>query len=69
MVFAADKISKIREFSLGRPPRPPSQRRMTHYRRCVEMLEPRSGDSPLVLQLRSEFDQLSASPALRPAFA
>ena len=68
MVFAADKISKIREFSLGRPPRRPSQRRLAHYRRCVELVERRLTSSPLVAQLCAEFDRLLSAPALRPAF-
>ena len=51
MVFAADKVSKVRELS-GKPtPHRPSQRRMTHYRRCLELLERRLSDSPLVVQL------------------
>ncbi len=64
MVFAADKVSKVRELSLeGSPVRPP-QRRMTHYRRCLELLERLLGDSPLVAQLRLELGRLAA-----PAFA
>jgi len=69
MVFAADKISKVREYSLGASAKRPSQRRLTHYRRCLELLERRLSDSPLVAQLRSEFDRLTAAPAFRPAFA
>lgn len=56
MVFAADKVSKVRELSLpGAPARPP-QRRLTHYRRCLELLERLLSDSPLVAQLRSELE-------------
>jgi (p)ppGpp synthase/HD superfamily hydrolase len=55
MVFAADKVSKVRELRLDRAP---SRRRLTHYRRCVEMLEQRLSDSPLVVQLRAEFDRV-----------
>jgi (p)ppGpp synthase/HD superfamily hydrolase len=51
MVFAADKISKVRE--LRSTPRL-SQRRLTHYRRCLELLERLLSDSPLVAQLRAE---------------
>jgi (p)ppGpp synthase/HD superfamily hydrolase len=69
MVFAADKISKVREYSLGKTPKRPSQRRLTHYRRCLNLLERSLPDSPLVVQLRIEFDRLTATPALRPAFA
>ena len=61
MVFAADKISKVRELRLvTKVP----QRRMTHYRCCVELLEQRLSGSPLVVQLRTEFDRVAA-----PAFA
>ena len=56
MVFAADKISKVREYS-GSTARPPSRLRLTHYRRCVELLEWRMSDSPLVAQLRAEYDR------------
>ncbi len=60
MVFAADKVSKVRE--LTRDQRRP-QRRLTHYRRCLELLERLLIDSPLVVQLRTELDKLAA-PAL-----
>jgi (p)ppGpp synthase/HD superfamily hydrolase len=63
MVFAADKISKVRELRVFRAGRLP-QRRMTHYRRCLELLERLMADSPLVAQLRSEFDRIAA-----PAYA
>jgi len=69
MVFAADKISKVREYRLGAAAKRPSQRRVTHYRRCLELLERALPESPLVVQLRVEFDRLTAAPALRPAFA
>ena len=63
MVFAADKVSKVRELSLEASPPKPSQRRMTHYRRCLELLERLLTDSPLVMQLRSELNQLARAPA------
>ena len=63
MVFAADKISKVREVGLGSKL---PQRRLTHYRRCLELLERRMAGSPLVVQLRVDFDQVIAR---RPAFA
>ena len=59
MVFAADKISKARELRL-RPPAsdafhsPIRDRRIVHYRRCLELLEDRLADSPLVAQFRDE---------------
>jgi (p)ppGpp synthase/HD superfamily hydrolase len=66
MVFAADKVSKVREYSIGTPPK---QQQLTHYRRCLELLERELNGSPLVAILRTEFDRLTAAPALRPAVA
>ena len=60
MVFAADKVSKVRELSLDRAHRGPSQRRLTHYRRCLELLERLLSDSPLVAQLRTELARFTA---------
>jgi (p)ppGpp synthase/HD superfamily hydrolase len=60
MVFAADKVSKARELSLERSP---SQRRLTHYRRCLRLLEARLSDSPLVAQLRTELEHLTGAAA------
>jgi (p)ppGpp synthase/HD superfamily hydrolase len=57
MVFAADKISRVREL---RASRSLPQRRLTHYRCCVELLERLLSDSPLVAQLRDEFDRVAA---------
>jgi (p)ppGpp synthase/HD superfamily hydrolase len=57
MVFAADKISKVRELRLVPSPAKVPLRRLTHYRRSVELLESRLGGSPLVAQLRAEFDR------------
>jgi (p)ppGpp synthase/HD superfamily hydrolase len=70
MVFAADKVSKIRELraavaaaadrgqpvdgSLVRP------RRLVHFRRCLGTLEERLGESALVHQLRDELAGLNA---------
>lgn len=69
MIFAADKVSKVRELrsaistatrrherverSLSRP------RRLIHFRHCLSMLEERLGDSPLVELLRTELAGLS----------
>ena len=57
MVFAADKISKVREIASSRSV---ARRRLTHYRRCLELLERLLSDSPLVTQLRAEFDRVAA---------
>ena len=64
MVFAADKVSKVRELSLKGSRVRPTQRRMTHYWCCLELLERLLGDSPLVAQLRVELGRLAA-----PTFA
>ena len=36
------------------------KRRMTHYRCCLELLERLLSDSPLVVELRVEFDRVAA---------
>jgi hypothetical protein len=58
MLFAADKISKARELRLdvqgsGLTP-DSSKRRLTHYKRCLALLQERLPDSPLVDQLDAE---------------
>jgi hypothetical protein len=79
MVFAADKVSKIRELAVA-PDRSEAarlaatvsrtrQRRLAHYRHCLELLERHLADSPLVRQLRTELELRSAAPARRQAFA
>ena len=58
MLFAADKISKARELRMevGRPGRTrrSSKRRLAYYRRCLELLQERLPESPLVDQLDAE---------------
>jgi hypothetical protein len=65
MLFAADKISKIRELPFGPTIGPdPStsarvsattiRRRLQHYRQCLELLEALLPASPLTEQLRDE---------------
>jgi HD domain len=67
MLFAADKLSKARELRLGPTPARKSHsggggitrsrgRRLTHYRRCLALLQDQLPDSPLVKQLRTELD-------------
>jgi (p)ppGpp synthase/HD superfamily hydrolase len=57
MVFAADKISKVRELrSAAKFP----ARRLAHYRHCLDLLERLLSDSPLVAQLRFELDRVAA---------
>jgi uncharacterized protein involved in exopolysaccharide biosynthesis len=75
MVFAADKVSKVRELPVERPGSEAEtvsrtrQRRLAHYRHCLEMLERHQADSPLVTQLRAELEARSAVPVRRPALA
>jgi len=75
MVFAADKVSKVRELPVERARSEAEtvsrtrQRRLNHYRRCLEMLERHIGDSPLVRQLRAELEARSAVSVRRPALA
>jgi (p)ppGpp synthase/HD superfamily hydrolase len=74
MIFAADKVSKVRELRLavarssrrGGTPDPSllRPRRLIHYRRCLGMLEERLGRSPLVEQLRVEWIRLQAGLAI-----
>ncbi len=65
LVFAADKVSKVRELSLAsavgvvHDPRP-----LTHYRRCLRLLQERLPRAPLVSALQAELDSLPrAAPA------
>jgi (p)ppGpp synthase/HD superfamily hydrolase len=78
MVFAADKVAKVRELRLvadsesrrRRQPgsRPTRRQLLAYYRRCLRMLEERLPDSPLVDQLRDELAPLlSARRAAAPA--
>jgi (p)ppGpp synthase/HD superfamily hydrolase len=73
MVFAADKVSKVRELRAAVAsaalhhervdPALVSPRRLRHFRRCLEVLEERLGDWPLVHQLRRELTGLQAELA------
>jgi hypothetical protein len=77
MIFAADKVSKVRELRLAiarcsRRGEQPDQsllrrRRLIHYRRCLGMLEEGLGGSPLVEQLRVELVRLQARLATSSA--
>jgi len=68
MVFAADKISKVRELRReaarksragGRPAASTTyKRRFAHYAECLRVVEEGLGDDPLVVQLRSEVARL-----------
>ncbi|MBV8220516.1 MAG: bifunctional (p)ppGpp synthetase/guanosine-3',5'-bis(diphosphate) 3'-pyrophosphohydrolase [Solirubrobacterales bacterium] len=75
MVFAADKVSKVRELPVERSGGEAEtvsrtrQRKLTHYRHCLEMLECHIGDSPLVVQLRAELEKRTAIPRRRRVLA
>ncbi len=68
MVFAADKVSKVRELRLEsvrrrQQPAPASReraRRFTHYRRSLRLLEECLTGSPLVGDLRTELERAAA---------
>jgi (p)ppGpp synthase/HD superfamily hydrolase len=68
-VFAADKISKVRELRLdspvlveqARPAGTPRQLRLDNYRACLELLERELPTSQLVGWLAIELDTLPAS--------
>jgi (p)ppGpp synthase/HD superfamily hydrolase len=76
MLFAADKLSKVRELrrevsvngdqSRRRSrPREPRLRRLKHYQRSLALLEERLPEAPLVQALRAELrDYLRAHPML-----
>jgi (p)ppGpp synthase/HD superfamily hydrolase len=75
MLFAADKVSKVRELPVDHPGSEAKtvsltrKRRMAHYRHCLEMLERHAGDSTLVMQLRAELEARAAIPVRRRALA
>lgn len=67
LLFAADKLSKVRELGLGGSParKPQSRgagitrlraRRLTHYLHCLALLEEQLPNSLLVGRLRTELD-------------
>ena len=45
------------------------QRKLTHYHRCLELLEDLLTDSPLVKQLRIELESITSSPREHPVLA
>jgi (p)ppGpp synthase/HD superfamily hydrolase len=63
MLFAADKISKVRELSLEHACTRQSSRarrlRLAHYHDCLRLLEEHLADSRLVRQLRTELARAS----------
>jgi (p)ppGpp synthase/HD superfamily hydrolase len=67
VVFAADKVSKVRELRLGAGPPPVD--RLIHYRSCLRLLERRLPGNTLVRQLRSELEALRAGAKLPTGLA
>ena len=60
MLFAADKVSKARELSIGSGiGKAVRRRRLTHYRRCLALLQERLPEFPLVGMLARELELLS----------
>jgi (p)ppGpp synthase/HD superfamily hydrolase len=75
-VFAADKISKVRELKIdpARQSDPAGarrkrRRRLVHYGHCLDLLDARLPDSPLVDQLRAELKSVADAPAHQPTGA
>lgn len=70
MIFAADKVSKVRELRTrittarhaGEPPPKDAERKLTQYAAGLEMLEHVLPGHPLVRQLRFELETLRALP-------
>jgi HD domain len=80
MLFAADKLSKVRELRFDSTPARKSLsggvritrsrgRRLMHYRDCLAMLEDQLPDSALVRQLRTELEAQRDDTVSTPAFA
>jgi hypothetical protein len=67
-VFAADKVAKARELRLGLVSRSADgdgvldPEKLEHYWACLNLLEQRLDDSPLVRQLRFELEALDLLP-------
>ncbi len=75
MIFAADKVTKVRELRIrvtrahdAQEPIPPElQDKLEHYRASLEMLELVIDEQPLVRQLRFELEALQKFPPGPPA--
>jgi (p)ppGpp synthase/HD superfamily hydrolase len=64
-VFAADKLSKLRELrsDVAGEPKRVRARRLRHYQRSLALLEERLPGSPLVRELRDELRPFGAARA------
>jgi (p)ppGpp synthase/HD superfamily hydrolase len=68
MVFAADKVSKVRELRGAGGEGRRRERRLVHYRQCLRLLQERLPGSPLVAQPDAELERvLRDSRELAPA--
>ena len=64
-VFAADKLSKVRELRLGDGPiTTVARQRLTHYRRCLALLEEHLPQNALVAALQRELETLIGAQSL-----
>ena len=64
-IFAADKVSKVRELALlpsSRPDEATTRAKLAHYRASLEMLRGVAGNSALVDLLDTELNRLSHRP-------
>ena len=76
-VFAADKVSKVRELRLGTAGTSPQpalgsrsrSQRLAHYVHCLRLLEALMPDSALVTELRKELEKPPPNAALPAAIA
>jgi (p)ppGpp synthase/HD superfamily hydrolase len=59
LLFAADKVSNVRELREAAAERRSRKRRLKHYRRCLTLLQERLPESPLVAQLDAELAAIS----------
>jgi (p)ppGpp synthase/HD superfamily hydrolase len=70
ILFAADKLSKVREFRLPMAHKTAlRKRRLAHYRHCLTLLQERLPDSPLVAALEAELEPLVASAGRQAALS
>ena len=59
LLFAADKVAKVRELRQACRQRRTRKRRLEHYRACLALLQERLPRSPLVAQLDAELAAVS----------
>jgi (p)ppGpp synthase/HD superfamily hydrolase len=65
VIFAADKVAKVRELRIMRASgriAAPDRDKLEHYWACLELLEARIPENPLVQQLRFELETLELLP-------